>query len=195
MVEPRPDKWMSAADRHCRRAIVRVHSYRIVHARVRYLDGATPYSSRPGGESVQGFRNEQPIADYAGRREIVRLRNVDRHGSMLIGLLLRRLPRIKKKKKNSIIKAIAREATTFPVTCYQRIRTDLAPRSQTVRLTTWGIKKEDACLCCSRVTSSLSQSNFNRSQLLQIHLVDTGFKDRTMMIYRDVTHAYSLEVS
>ena len=79
MVEPRPDKWMSAADRHCRRAIIRVRSYRIVHARVRYLDGATPYSSRPGGESVQGFRNEQPIADYAGRREIVRLRN-DRHG-------------------------------------------------------------------------------------------------------------------
>ena len=110
MVEPRPDKWMSAADRHCRRAIIRVRSYRIVHARVRYLDGATPYSSRPGGESVQGFRNEQPIADYAGRREIVRLRN-DRHGCHANWTPPSETAsdRKKKKKKNSTIKAIARE--------------------------------------------------------------------------------------
>lgn len=58
MAEPRPDKRMSASDRHWRRSCPLVHD-RALSCTV--PGRATPYS-RPPGESVQGFRNEQPIA-------------------------------------------------------------------------------------------------------------------------------------
>ena len=51
-------KRMSVFDRHCR-------SWLFVHDRARsctVLGRATPFHAGPRGESVQGFRNERPIA-------------------------------------------------------------------------------------------------------------------------------------